>query len=51
MEDSKSAADKVLDKENGDQSQNNKTNTIDKDKGFLNGLNLILKYLIVIIIF
>ena len=34
MEDSKSAADKVLDKENGDQSQNNKTNTIDKDKGF-----------------
>ncbi|MDT2882796.1 hypothetical protein P7H77_00340 [Lactococcus lactis] len=34
MEDSKTVADKVPDNENGDQSQNNKTNTIDKDKGF-----------------
>ena len=32
--DSKTVADKVPDNENGDQSQNDKTSTIDKDKGF-----------------
>ena len=34
MEDSKTVADKVPDNENGDRSQNNKTNTIDKDNVF-----------------
>ncbi len=34
MEDSKTVADKVSDNENGDRSQNNKTNTIDKDNVF-----------------
>ncbi|MFG7388641.1 hypothetical protein ACGO3R_11865 [Lactococcus lactis] len=53
MEDSKTVPDKVLDNENGDRSQNNKTSTIAKDKNkvFSKGLNLILKYLIATIIF